>query len=127
MAHVKDWLTLTASGAIAARRIVALENKDGDFSGTAGQALQADGPAAAAIGVSGMRDVADKEVVEVAVPGSVAEVVYGANVESGDLLAADADGKARPTTTAGNRTVGIAMIDGRADDIGEVLVSPGSV
>ena len=127
MANVRDWIPLKASGAIGARLLVALENDAGNFSGTKGEALQADGDDAAVIGVSGSRAVKDGETVEVAAPGYVAQVVYGGAVARGDMLTSDANRKAVKTTTAGKRIVGIAMIDGVANDIGEVLLSPGSV
>ena len=127
MAFVPNWLALKASGNIGARRIVALENTAQNFAGTKGEALQADGNRGALIGVSGRQPVRDGATVEVAPPGSVAEVVYGGNVESGDLLTSNASGRAVATTSQTHRIVGIAMIDGAANDIGEVLIAPGII
>lgn len=60
----------------------------------------------------------------------VASVVYGGNVSVGQLLTADASGKAvaaAPTAGANARVIGVAMIAGVADDIGSVLISQCSV
>ena len=114
MSQVTHWAPRLASAAIAAHRIV-----------TAGGA-QAAAAAAKSIGVSGSRAVASGETVEVAVAG-IAPVEYGGNVALGDLLTSDANGKAVVTATAGHRIVGAAMVAGVDGDIGEVLLSPGSV
>ena len=114
MSQVTHWAPRRASAAIAAYRIV-----------TAAGAVAAT-TAAGAFGVSGSRAVAAGETVEVAV-GGIAPVEYGGNVTAGDLLRADANGKAVPTTTAGHRIVGVAAAAGVDGDIGEVLISPGSV
>jgi len=114
MSNVTHWTPLQASGAIAARRIV---NAAGD---------QANADTDLMIGVSGSRAVADGETVECAV-GGIADVKYGGTVSAGQLLTANSDGEAVSTTTAGKRIVGIAMVAGVDGDIGEVLLSPGSV
>ncbi|MCY3878068.1 MAG: hypothetical protein OXF74_02675 [Rhodobacteraceae bacterium] len=127
MPNVREWLVFKAKGAIGARLITAFDNAAGDSGAATGEALVANGAAAAVFGVSGTRAVADGETVEVAAPGSVAQVVYGGTVDAGDFLTANATGKAVATTTAGARIIGIAAADGVANDIGEVLISPGSV
>ena len=119
MAHVTHWHPMKANGAIGARRLVEPINADGE-------ARQAAAAAAKVIGVSGSRAVAAGETVEAAITG-IAEVEYGGNVTRGDLLTAAADGTAIATSTAGNRVVGVAMQSGVDGDIGEVLLSPGSV
>ncbi|MYE00424.1 MAG: DUF2190 domain-containing protein [Alphaproteobacteria bacterium] len=127
MANVRDWLPFKAKGAIGARKIVAFDNHAGNSGAVTGEALQANGANAASFGVSGTRAVAAGETVEVAAPGYVAQVIFGGAVKIGDLLTSDSDGDAVATTAAGARIVGIATTDGVANDIGEVLVSPGSV
>lgn len=114
MSHVTHWVPLEASGAIGAYRLV-------DAAGAEGG-----GDTSTLIGVSGSRAVADDETVEVAIAG-IADVEYGAAVTAGALLTSDSDGKAVPTTTAGKRIAGIAMTAGADGDIGEILISPGSV
>lgn len=60
----------------------------------------------------------------------IAEVIYGGNVAVGDLLTADADGKAvaaAPAAGVNNRIIGIAEVAGVSGDIGSVLLSPGSL
>ena len=119
MARVSHWHPMRAQAAIAAYRLVETINADGD-------ARQGAAAAAKLIGVSGSRPVAANETVEVAITG-IAKVEYGGNVTRGDLLTAKADGTAIATSTAGNRVVGVAMQSGVDGDIGEVLLSPGSV
>lgn len=52
-----------------------------------------------------------------------AEIEYGGTVARGDLLAADANGRAVATTTANNRTIGVALTSGIVGDIGSCIVS----
>ncbi len=117
--QVTHWAPFKANAAIAARRIVEVLTSDGNVS----QAAANDD---AIIGVSGSRAVAANETVEVAVAGIV-EVEYGGTIARGALLTADSDGKAVSTTAAGKRIVGIAINSGVDNDIGLVLISPGSV
>lgn len=122
MSQVTHWTPRKASAAIGAFLIVA-----GTGTHTAdGSVVQANADTSKALGVSGSRAVVADETVEIAITG-IADVKYGGNVAVGDLLTSDSDGKAVATTTAGKRVVGIAMAAGVDDDIGEVLLAPGSV
>ena len=114
MSQVTHWAPRRASAAIAAHRIVTAAGAVANSAATQG------------IGVSGSRAVAAGETVEVAIAG-IAPIEYGGNVAAGDLLRADATEKAVVTNTAGHRIIGIAMVAGVDGDIGEVLLSPGSV
>lgn len=119
MNRVLMWVPYKASAAVAAHRLVEPGANDGEV-------RQGASDAAKLIGVSGSRPVAADETVEVATVG-IADVEYGGNVARGDLLTADASGKAIATAAAGKRVVGTAVVSGIDGDIGEVLVSPGSV
>lgn len=55
------------------------------------------------------------------------EVEYGGTVAVGDLLTADANGRAIATTTAGNRIIGIADAPGVAGDIGWCFIQLGRI
>ncbi|EIJ33326.1 capsid cement protein [Thiothrix nivea] len=66
-------------------------------------------------------DAASGARVDVVLSG-VADVAYGGTVARGDLLTADANGKAVVAST-GNRVVGVALVAGVAGDIGEVLLA----
>lgn len=57
----------------------------------------------------------------------IAPVIYGATVTAGALLTADASGRAIATTTANDRYIGIALVDGVVGDRGSCLVSQGVV
>lgn len=77
----------------------------------------------------GVVTIAANFQVDVVLSG-IAEVQYGGTVARGDLLTADANGKAvKATPAAGvnNRIVGMATISGVADDIGCILICPGSI
>ncbi len=93
---------------------------------TAGQVVAGAAATDKLIGVSGEIDAVANDPMDVHVNG-VRRVKYGGTVAVGDLLTSDASGNAVVTTTAGNRIVGIAMIAGVANDIGEVFLSVGSV
>ena len=84
--RVTHWTALEAAAAVKARRLITP-------AAAAGKAEQAAGDTVGLLGVSGSRDVAAAETVEVAVTG-IADVVYGGAVARGDLLTADADGRA---------------------------------
>ena len=110
-----------AGGAINAKRIVKF--------GTADNAV-VQGAAATdlLIGVADLAAASGAQV-DVFVAGIVG-VEYGGNVTRGQLLTADADGKAvaaAPAATASARVIGIAMVSGASGDIGAVLIAPGSV
>jgi hypothetical protein len=113
--------TLFAAAAIAARRIV-------KFDATDTTAVQAAAATDKLIGVSDLGG-ASGEPFDVIVDG-IALVEYGGNVALGDLLTANADGKAvvaAPAATASARVIGVAMVSGVAGDIGSVKISQGSV
>jgi len=60
----------------------------------------------------------------------LADVEYGGNVAAGDLLTADADGKAVVAAPAGGanaRIIGVAHIAGASGDIGRMFITPGSM
>lgn len=102
-----------AGGAIAANRIV----KHG-----AGDTLMVQAAAATdkSVGVADA-DTASGARVDVVMSGT-ADVQYGGTVARGDLLTADANGKAVVAST-GNRVIGVALVSGVAGDIGEVLLA----
>lgn len=113
--------TLIAGATVAARRIVKFGSSD-----TA--VVQAAAATDSLIGVSDLGG-ASGEPTDVIVDG-IALVEYGGNVTRGDLLTADADGKAvaaAPAATASARTIGVAMQSGVSGDIGSVKIAHGSV
>ena len=118
MGQVTHWAPMKAGAAIGARKIVQMTDNN--------QAAQAIAASDDLVGVSGSRAVAANETVEVAVSG-IAEVTLGGNVSAGALVKADASGDAVATTTPGERIVGICIVGGADNDIGEVLLAPGSV
>ncbi len=115
-------ITLLAGAAIAKHRIVKHGSDDH-------HAIQAAGSTDGMFGVSAELDVTAEEQVDIVMDG-IAEVEYGGNVTRGDLLTADADGKAvaaAPAAGANARIIGIAMVSGVAGDIGAVNISPGRI
>lgn len=111
-----------ASGAVGARLIVK--------SGAADEVVAV---AAAAtdklLGISTEMASADTEPCDV-ILGGIAEVIYGGNVTRGDQLTSDAAGKAvtaAPGAGVNNRTIGVALVSGAANDIGVCKISQGSV
>lgn len=115
--QVIHWVPLKAGAAIGARKIV-------QVSGNREVA-----PAVAAsldlIGVSGSRAVKENETVEVAISG-IAEVVLGGNVAAGTWVTSDANGDAVATTADDAGVLGICINGGADNDIGEVLIAPGT-
>lgn len=107
-----------ATATILARRFVTEGAVDG-------AGAQASGSAVNIIGVSSELDTAAGERCSVIMVGNVAEIVFGGNVNRGDALTADAQGRAVATTTAGARIGGTAEVSGVAGDIGTVNVNPG--
>jgi hypothetical protein len=81
----------------------------------------------ALIGVSSSLGAESTDDTVDVVLGGTAEVEYGGTVTRGDLLTSDSTGRAITTTTAGNRTIGVAMASGVVGDIGLALINPGSV
>lgn len=123
--NVTDWRPFEANGAIEAYSIVHLNN-DGKVQSAKSAANNNAAIVLPVIGVIGSRDVADGETVDVATAG-IAPVKYHAAINAGQLVGAAEDGHAQPLSSAGNRIIGIATEKGVADDIGAVLLAPGSV
>lgn len=134
--------TFVAAGAVAPRRIVAFGAADGRGTPAAAQAAAATD---ALFGVSDSLGAAAGTPADITLSG-LAEVEYGGDVAAGDLLTADAQGRAvaaarhtheenlaetytqeaETAAAAGARTIGIAMMAGVAGDIGSVHVVPGA-
>lgn len=113
--------TLIAGAAVAAFRIVKFGTSD-----TA--VVQAAAATDLSIGVSDLGG-ASGEPIDVIVT-DIARVEYGGNVTRGQLLTADADGKAvaaAPAATASARVIGVAMLSGASGDIGSVLIDRSTV
>jgi len=100
MSRVLFWQAFQAAAAIAPRRIARMGGSDRHV-------LQADAAPQPLIGVAGRAAAAADDRVEIARVG-IAEVEYGAAVQRGDLLTADADGKAVPIDGAGVFQVTVA-------------------
>ncbi len=114
--------TLLAGAAVAKNRIVKFGSSD-----TA--VVQASAATDLLIGVSDSLGAASGDPIDIILDG-IALVEYGGNVTRGQLLTADADGKAvaaAPAATASARVIGVAMLSGVSGDIGSVMLSTGSV
>jgi hypothetical protein len=118
--------TLTKSyapgGAISKYRIVKFGSADGAV-------VQAAAATDKLVGVTTALDAASTDARVDVIRAGIAEVEYGGNVTRGDLLTADANGKAITATAAAGsnvRTIGVAEVSGVSGDIGSVLVAPGS-
>lgn len=110
-----------AAGAIAAHRILAFAADD--------QVAQAAAATDALCAVSTELATDAGERCDMILSG-VAEVTYGDAVSAGDLLTADAEGKAVPAAPAAGanvRTIGMAMVSGVAGDVGSVLIAPSQI
>lgn len=111
-----------AEAAISRRRIV-------KFGSTDDLVVQAAAAADAVFGVATHDlDSAVGETCDVIVAG-VAEVDFGANITRGQLLMADANGRAVAAAAAAGtnvRTIGVAMVSGVSGDVGVALIQPGS-
>ncbi|PCJ57857.1 MAG: DUF2190 domain-containing protein [Rhodospirillaceae bacterium] len=110
-----------AEAAITKRRIVKFGTADG-------QVVQGAAVTDALFGVSADLDAAINERIDVHVAGIV-EVEIGAAVTRGDLLTADANGKAvaaAPAAGVNNNIIGHAMVSAVDGDIADVLLAPGS-
>lgn len=60
----------------------------------------------------------------------IADVLYGGTVTRGDILTADASGRAvtaAPAAGANNRLIGVAMVSGVVGDVGQVDINQGSL
>ena len=117
MSHVTHWQAADTGAAIKPHRIVKYGDADG-------KVIQSAAATDAHVGVSGRADIANGGRIEIARAG-IADVEYGGTVTRGDILTADADGKA-VTGADGNRVIGIAESSGVAGDIGQVLIAPGA-
>lgn len=109
----------TAEAAVAAFRIV-------KFGATDGSVAQAAAVGDKAVGVSTEVPAALGERCDTQLD-EVAYVQYGGAVTRGDLLTSDANGKAvtaAPGAGTNNRIIGIAMVSGVLDDIGQVSITP---
>jgi hypothetical protein len=78
------------------------------------------------IGCTSDIDAADGEPCDVFCH-KIARVIYGTAVAKGDILTANAAGRAVPTVTPLDRVIGIAKITGIAGDIGSVAIFPSIV
>ena len=116
MQQVIHWAPFKAGAAIGARKIVQIAS-DGD-------AEQAVAATSAMVGVSGSRNVASGETVEVAISGIV-EVKLGGTVDEGNWVKADANGDAIAVSADRQGTLGICVVGGVDNDIGSVLIAPG--
>lgn len=111
--------TFYADGAIGKRLIVKAGSADNKCAVAAAAADLSIG-VADSLGADAAGDPVD------VIMGGIAEVILGGAVTRGQALTADASGKA-VVAAAGNRTIGVAMQSGVADDIGSVLISQGTV
>lgn len=74
-------------------------------------------------------DVVSGDRVDV-VQGGISDVLYGGTVTRGDLLTADASGRAvtaAPTVGVNNGVIGRAIVSGVVGDIGKVLIVPSQI
>lgn len=107
-----------AEAAIAANTIVKLGSADG-------QVLTAAAATDKLLGVTTDIAAAINERCDVILSG-VADVIYGGAVTRGDLLTADATGRAvtaAPAAGVNNRIIGIALVSGVANDVGQIDIS----
>lgn len=107
-----------AGAAVAAKRIVKFGSSDTEV-------IQGALATDSLIGVADLAAASGGEVD--VIMGGVAIVEYGGNVTRGQLLTADANGKAvaaAPSAGVNNRIIGIAMVSGVSADLGSVLISP---
>jgi len=114
--------TLIAGGTVIKNRIVKFGSGDTSV-------VQAAAATDLLIGVSDSLGAASGEPVDIILDG-IALVEYGGTITRGQLLTADADGKAvaaAPAATASARIIGVAMLSGVSGDIGSVMIAPGSV
>jgi hypothetical protein len=81
--------------------------------------------AAMILGVTSELDTLAGDRMSVIMVGNIAPIVYGGTVARGDVLTADAQGRAVATTTTGARFGGTAEVAGVLGDIGSVVINPG--
>ena len=115
--------TYLAGAAIARRRIIKFDAIDG-------QVLQAAAATDASFGVSDMSaDFVAGDRVDIRLTG-VAEVDVGGAITRGALITSDASGKAvaaAPAAGSNVRIIGIAMASYVAGDVGDFLLTQGSL
>lgn len=112
----------TAGAAIAAHRIVVFGSADGAV-------IQAAASTDKLIGISEAFGAASGERIDI-VRSGLADVEYGGSVTRGDMLTADANGKAvvaAPAAAVNAQVIGRAEVSGVAGDIGSVLICAGTV
>ncbi len=104
---------------IAKNRIVTV-----DYGATAPEVAQSEDQDGELLGVS-LLDSVEGDRVDIVIQG-IADVEYGSSVTIGQLLTADADGKAIPVIPSAlddRRIIGLALAPGVAGDIGSMLIS----
>lgn len=114
------YITMSANGAIAARKAVKISS---------GEAVIAAAETDALIGLNSQLAAADNEHADIIV-GGVAEGIAGGNISEGNAVTADSNGDLVAVTntmkTTGDvRIIGYALADAVDDDIFAVLVQPG--
>lgn len=114
------YITLSANGAIAARKAVKISS---------GEAVIAAAETDALIGLNSQLAAADNEHCDIIV-GGVAEAIAGGNITEGNAVTADSNGDLVAVTntmkTTGDvRIIGYALATAVDDDIFPVLVAPG--
>jgi hypothetical protein len=111
-----------AAAAITGNRAVKFSTSDTTV-------VQAAAATDAIIGVADSLGASSGGRCDVVMSGT-SEIEYGGTITRGDLLTADANGKAvtaAPAAGVNNRIIGIAMRSGVSGDIGLVLIQPSSV
>lgn len=113
-------ISRTAAGAIEPYRILKFAAGD--------NVAQAAAAGDALCGVSGQLGAAAGERISVEKSGLV-PITYGGAVTAGDLLTANADGKAIKAVAGAAVlfVIGVAQEDGAADEIGSLLILPGQL
>lgn len=99
------------------------------FGAADGVVIQAAASTDKLIGVAEAFGAATGERIDIVRTG-LADVEYGGGVTRGDLLTADANGKAitaAPAAAANAQIIGRAEVSGVAGDIGSVLIGAGTV
>lgn len=111
-----------AGAAVAPYRIV-------KFGASDVQVVTAAGAGDALVGVSSEIAADANERIDVMM-NRIADVRYGGNVTRGDLLTSDAQGRAitaAPGAGVKMRTIGQALVNAVADDIGSAHIVPGQI
>lgn len=111
--------TFIAMSVIAEYRIVQFGALDREVT----QASAATQKFAGVIGLPKGASAVEGDAVDV-IKSGVAEVIYGGNVTVGDVLTADAQGRA-VVAVDGNSVIGIAQISGVLGDLGAVQIQFG--